>query len=464
MTMSPVVRLTGLRHACSIVRLWGMVAACLMVHQPAEAQSGAKPLRFAWDQAARGATELGAYRYTIYVDGTASPLEGWSCSPTAVSTTFQCVASLPPLAPGPHTIELVTSVSIAGRIERSGRSTPLLVSIPPAHQTATADARGAREFAAEVVTSDNVRLTVETVTSGLNDPVDLAFGLDGTVFVAERGGTVRVVENGRLARDAALRLEDLSTPHRSAGLLGIAVDAEFPRNRLVYVVYVAASETGALVYRVARFRYVGGVLGERAVLLDAVAASEDNLAASLRVGPDGKLYAAFGDVADVRRHDASAYNGKLLRLNRDGATPSDQPGATPVHVSGLTSPRGFGWDEDERLWIADATPDGTTHVRHFAAGTRPSTASTHVLAPQPVVASISRYDHPLMPTFRGDFLAGAFQSGQILRVRLDAASAAPTAAERLLQDHDTPVRVVAVDPRGEIYFCTSTALGRMIPN
>ena len=57
-------------------------------------------------------------------------------------------------------------------------------------------------------------------------PVDLAFGADGAIFVAERRGTVRVIRGGTLLRDAAVDVSgEVTLPH--GGLLAIALDPKF---------------------------------------------------------------------------------------------------------------------------------------------------------------------------------------------------------------------------------------------
>src|SRR5262249_2939873 len=113
-------------------------------------------------------------------------------------------------------------------------------------------------------------------------------------------------------------------------------------------------------FNLARFREAGGTLADRVVLLDGVRASTQPHA-SLRFGPDGKLYAAFDDGGDLRLASVpSSPNGKILRLNPDGTTPNDQPRGSPVLSSGVSSPRGIDWHRTtNRLWAADATRVGT---------------------------------------------------------------------------------------------------------
>jgi len=211
----------------------------------------------------------------------------------------------------------------------------------------------------------------------------------------------------------------------------------------VFVVHTATGADDALVFRVAQFREVYGTLGDRAVLLDGIPASPVQPRASLRFGSDGKLYVAFDDGG--ASNDRSSYSGTLLRLNVDGSTPAGQ--ASPVIGEGLRSPRGIAWSKGTgRLWLADVRSDGSEQL---IAGSR------RYALPEWTGASAV--------AFLGDALIVA-GTDALLRVRVDADGEAVQAVERLLEGEGlTPVRVVAVSPAGEIYFCTETALGRLAP-
>lgn len=75
-----------------------------------------------------------------------------------------------------------------------------------------------------------------------------------------------------------------------------------------------------------RYREVGGRLGERAVLLDGVPASTIHDGGRIRFGPDGLLYLSTGDASTTSlSQDLDSVAGKILRLNRDGTAPRDNP-------------------------------------------------------------------------------------------------------------------------------------------
>ena len=71
---------------------------------------------------------------------------------------------------------------------------------------------------------------------GLEVPLGLAFASDGRLFVTERPGGVRIIENGVLLPEPALTLYDVYA-QIEAGALGLAVHPQFEQNRYVYLVY-----------------------------------------------------------------------------------------------------------------------------------------------------------------------------------------------------------------------------------
>jgi glucose/arabinose dehydrogenase len=420
--------------------------------------------RIGWDQPAANAAELASFRYAIYVDGTRSELTDVACSTTAGPAGFPCSAALPSMTAGSHTLEVAAFV-VDGAVLESGKSTALRVERIGAAMT-SAGSTWRTDVA--VSTVDRLQLQLQLVTDGLTNPTDLAFAEDGRIFVAEQSGRIRVVRNDQLQIEPALTLGDTPTT-AGGGLLALTLDPQFPRTGFVYAIYTAESARQGRVFRLARFREVGGELAQQVVLLDGIPASSEAPTASLHFGPDGKLYAAFDDGGDERRSgDLASFNGKILRLNPDGSTPGDQAAATPVFLADLRSPRGFDWRPAEgTVWIAETASDTSEQLQVFMPGSRSSESRSAVLKyalPQPVGASdITFYRGELLPAFRGDLLVAADEGRHILRLRFDARRGSIAASERLLHDRVGPVRVVGIGTRGEIYFCTPDALGRLVP-
>lgn len=163
------------------------------------------------------------------------------------------------------------------------------------------------------------------IVGGLNRPTAMTFTLDGRLFVCEQGGTLRVVKNGALLSTPFVSLTVNSTGER--GLLGVAVDPNFATNGFVYLYYTATTPT--IHNRVSRFTAAGdvAVAGSELIILELETLSATNHnGGAIHFGPDGKLYVGVGENA-VGSNAQSLNNrlGKMLRINKDGTIPSDNP-------------------------------------------------------------------------------------------------------------------------------------------
>ncbi len=78
----------------------------------------------------------------------------------------------------------------------------------------------------------------ETVFSGLMQPTNLEFSSDGRVFVAKKSGIIKVFDG--LTDNTATVFADLRLVVHNVwdrGLLGMALDPDFPAHPWVYVLY-----------------------------------------------------------------------------------------------------------------------------------------------------------------------------------------------------------------------------------
>jgi Glucose / Sorbosone dehydrogenase len=374
-----------------------------VVDTPTGSQTITGSERIGWDQPAADTVELATIGYAIYVDGARTEMTSVTCTPTAAAA-FPCSGRLPAMAPGSHTLELAAFVNDGG-VRESARSAPLRVTLV-----------GQSSFINNAkVLRAGLTLGTSLVADALESPTDVAFAPDGRLFIAERGGRIRIVRDGRLLSEPAISLAD--TMGAGGQLLAIALDPQFDRTHYAFAIYTAPARSGALSFTLARFREVSDTLGDRAVLLDSAAVSSPSPSAALRFGPDGKLYAALDDGGEPQhRQDPASLNGKVLRLNPDGTTPADATGATPVYASGYGSPVALDWDPPTAtLWVADRST-----------GSLP----------------FAFYRGALFPAWDGRMV-----------------SASAFFDEGFASDKGR----VAVGPDGAIYYLTSRAVGRLSP-
>jgi len=443
--------------------------------------------RLGWDQPAADAVELATIGYVIYVDGARTLIAGVSCASTSSASGFACSARLPSLSAGAHMLQLASFIT-DGAVLESARSVPLRVTVVPVAQAfRPANVPAAPGFDPStpmtIATAGRVRMRVELVADGLDHPSDLAFAPDGRLFIAERSGSIRIVRDGYLLPDAAASLTE--TLGGEGQLLALALDPQFERTRFVFAIYTAPSRSGAQMFCLTRFREASDTLADRVVLLDGIRASSEPTA-SLRFGADTKLYVALDAGGDVRGSgDRASPNGKILRLNADGTTPSDQAGSMPIYSDGSRSPAGFDWDPrgaSGTLWIGDRDAGGASRLR--AVGSDPGVRAgekrgivrgTYALPASTTPSSVAFYRGGLFPAFAGSLLIASEDGRHLLRISLGASSpmeasggdgftSVPGTTERLLQDRVGGLRVVSVRPDGAIYFGTASAVGRLTPD
>ena len=414
--------------------------------------------RVGWDQPAANAAELATFRYAMYVDGTRSELTDVSCAQTSTATGFACSARLPAMTNGAHTLEIAAFYDSGGIVE-SAKSASLRVTVTGF--TTPVDAAPLQP-SDTISTADGVRLAADLLVSGLEDVADIAVAPDGRIFVAERGGRLRIV-----SADVVTEALGSSEGHRAqsgadGGLAALTLDPNFARNARVYAIHT----TGAA-FRLVRYRLVEGRLIERMPLLRDVPASTE-ASAALRFGPDGRLYAALDDGgnpdAAVR---LSEWNGKILRLNPDGSTPTDQPAASPVFWSGLRSPRGLDWTADTAtLWMAERGLDGVERIRAFITPPeRPRRAgqrATYVLPPPIDASSLAFYRGSTIRAFAGNMFVAAREGGYLLRVQFDEVEPLrAVSSEKLLEGRIGQVRSVVALADGSLYVASESAVWRL---
>jgi aldose sugar dehydrogenase len=430
--------------------------------------------RLGWVQEAASLSALSGLRYAAYVDGSRSELTDVTCAVAAGPSGFECTSRFPPMSRGAHSIELVSFVVDGDAVVESAHSSPLQVNATAA---ITLTAAGGTDVRADggtlttvdqmLTTADHLSLRSELVAEGLEDPTDMAFAPDGRIFVTERAGKVRVVQQDRLRAAPALQLDDVGVAD-GGGLVAIAIDPQFSNTHLVYTIYTARSRGNNLMFRLARFREVAGTLGERAILLEGIPASQ-GASASLRFAKDGKLYAAFDDSGDANlRERLSSFNGKILRLNPDASTPADSTAGTPVYAYGFQSPRGLDWQPATgTLWIADRVQNGGAGLHAILSSNVRSSLSairrSYALPSADDTTAMVFYQGALLPSFEGNLLMANERGHYILRIRFDA-NVPPNivATEPLLQDRVGAVHALGIGQRGEIYFTTDNTLGRIV--
>ena len=156
----------------------------------------------------------------------------------------------------------------------------------------------------------------EILVQNLNTPWAIDFLPDGKMIFTERGGRVSIFDNGTTKTVGTITVTQIG----ESGMLGIAVDPEFNENKFIYLYY-----TGTNGNRISRFT-LDGALKNETVLIDRIPNAQFHNGGRIKFGPDGKLYATTGDATNSQSaQNINSLGGKILRINKDGTVPSDNP-------------------------------------------------------------------------------------------------------------------------------------------
>jgi len=215
-----------------------------------------------------------------------------------------------------------------------------------------------------------------TDVSGPLDGDATTFALlpDERILVGNQfSGRVQVIVDGALQTDPIFEVPNLRTSNEQ-GLLGIAVDPDFPDSNYVYLFHSLLSS----VNRVSRYTIEGDLLDPRSDNLTIDEGSERTLiefqdlrfnhnGGTLRFGSDRTLYISHGDDADISLvQNLTNLFGAILRINRDGSVPADNPAFDPepdgaraeIFAFGLRNPFRFAVDPlTDELFIGDVGPE-----------------------------------------------------------------------------------------------------------
>ena len=218
------------------------------------------------------------------------------------------------------------------------------------------------------------------VASGLQRPVDIQNAGDGSgrLFIIEKVGRIRILQNGQLVFAPFLDITDrVDSSGNEQGLLGLTFHPDFEHNGFFYVNYTKSG--GGTV--IARFTASGDSAdpNSEVKLLGVNQPFPNHNGGGLAFGPDGHLYIGLGDGGSQGDPNGNGQNlntflGKLLRIDVDHgdpySIPADNPFGTEIWAYGLRNPWRFSFDRfTGDLWIGDVGQSTYEEIDFVPAGT-----------------------------------------------------------------------------------------------
>jgi glucose/arabinose dehydrogenase len=174
-------------------------------------------------------------------------------------------------------------------------------------------------------------LVLQQIATGLVEPVDIQSPRDSTnrVFVVERRGTIRVIQNDVLQAGFFLNIQAaVDDAGSEQGLLGLALHPDFDNNGRLFVNYIrdpgaGADRTVIEEYTAISINGAQFIEGSPTTIIEIEQDSSNHNGGGLAFGLDGHLYIGMGDGGGGNDQPCNAQNmdtllGKMVRISVDG--------------------------------------------------------------------------------------------------------------------------------------------------
>lgn len=324
-------------------------------------------------------------------------------------------------------------------------------------------------------------LTITAEATGLQTPWAVAALPDGSLLVTERDGNLLRIVDGTAAPVAGA--PEVATQGQG-GLLDITLARDFSITRTLFLTYSKPQRRGAgTALAAAELSADGTRLENLRDLFESAPGGTTGRHFGSRVveGADGTLFVTIGDRGDrPSAQDRSLHNGSIIRVNRDGSVPSDNPfvGQSDILPEiwsfGHRNPQGAGFDGAGVLWTAEHGARGGDEVNriekganfgwpvisygvHYSGGQIGEGAEkpgmqqpAHFWDPSIAPSGLIVYQGDMFPEWQGDMFVGSLKFSYISRLSISGDTVQEV--EQIESDDTLRVRDLVEDADGSILF------------
>lgn len=310
----------------------------------------------------------------------------------------------------------------------------------------------------EEIKQETEQLAIEVMVENLDTPWAIDFLPDGRMVFTERPGRVNIFD-GEVKVIAEIEVSEVS----ESGLMGIAVDPDFQENKFIYIYYTHSEGN-----RVSRFE-LNANLENEVILMDKIPSAKFHDGGRIKFGPDKKLYITTGDATEPpTAQDINSISGKILRMNRDGTIPEDNPFGNYVYSYGHRNSQGIDWHPiTGELYSSEHGPTRNDEINIIVKGENygwPNVQCDEISTSY--VNPIRCYSEftlaPAGIAFHGnDLYIAGLRSAQLRKITFAEDHITIIREEEVFSDLGRIREVVTHD--GYLYFATSNRDGRGVP-
>ncbi len=346
---------------------------------------------------------------------------------------------------------------------------------------------GGQSFSSELY-----HLRAVTIAQGLKFPWSMAWLPDGRMLVTEKPGRLRIVSRSGKISPPVKGLPVIAYGGQG-GLLDVVVDPDFASGRTIFFSFTEAGK-GGFGTAVARAELRDGRLEKVKIIFRQWPKSQSgrHFGSRIVIARDGLLYITIGDRGERERaQDRSVNRGQVIRIDKNGAVPEDNPfvGKPPfrpeIFTYGHRNPQGATLHpQTGKLWIHEHGARGGDEINiieagrnygwpviaygvHYSGlkigeGTHKSGMEQPLYYWDPSIApsGMAFYTGDKFPGWKGNLLVGALKYRLLVRLSLKGEKV--VAEERLLKGLKARIRDVRQGPDGFVYLLTDAANGKIL--
>lgn len=333
------------------------------------------------------------------------------------------------------------------------------------------------------------------IIAAFDRPWGFGFLPDGSVLVTELAGRLRRVQDGQVSKPIAFvpKVEKIG----QGGLLDIAIDPDFENNNLIFFTFTQAEESGfgTAVAR-ARLDMAHHRLDDVKIIFSSNIKSSGgrHFGARIQVAPDDTLYITLGDRGTQRRaQNRFDHAGSVIRINKDGSIPQDNPFADgeqalpEIYSIGHRNPQGATFHPvTGDYWTLSHGPSGGDELNRpqpgrnygwplisyganysgapFEKGSEAEGLEQPVYYWDPAIApsGLSFYvvEEPLIPEWQGSLFLGALRGQHLTRLVFEGDKI--VAEERYFEAEFGRIRDVRTGPDGALWLLCDGPDGQLV--